>query len=49
MRRLGEAGISLRDTTDALLAQGIRLFADAFRKLLAAVEQQRGATEGGRR
>jgi len=49
MRRLGEAGISLKETTDALLAQGIRLFADAFRKLLAAVEQQRGATEGGRR
>jgi len=49
MRRLGQAGISLRETTDALLADGIQLFAGAFRKLLAAVEQRSGATQGGRR
>jgi transaldolase/glucose-6-phosphate isomerase len=41
MRTLAEAGISLKDTTDALLADGIQLFAKAFRALLAAVEQQR--------
>ena len=44
MRTLAEAGISLKETTDALLAEGIQLFSDAFRKLLDAVAQQsRGA------
>jgi transaldolase/glucose-6-phosphate isomerase len=44
MRTLADAGISLKDTTDALLADGIRIFADAFRKLLDAVEQQSRGT-----
>ena len=45
MRTLAEAGISLKDTTDALLADGIQLFAQAFRTLLAAVERQRRPTD----
>jgi transaldolase/glucose-6-phosphate isomerase len=44
MRTLANAGISLKGTTDALLADGIRLFAEAFRKLLAAVERQSRGT-----
>ena len=44
MRTLAEAGISLKDTTDALLADGIRIFTDAFRKLLDAVERQSRGT-----
>jgi transaldolase / glucose-6-phosphate isomerase len=44
MRTLAEAGISLKETTDALLAEGIQLFSDAFRKLLDAVAQQSRGT-----
>jgi transaldolase/glucose-6-phosphate isomerase len=39
--RLGRAGISLAAVADRLLADGVRLFSEAFAKLLAAVEQQR--------
>src|SRR4030095_9611661 len=52
MRALTETGIALKATTDALLTDGIQLFANAFRKLLAAVEAQRrrtGATRLQRR
>ena len=38
MRTLAETGISLKATTDALLTEGIQLFVDAFRKLLAGAE-----------
>ena len=44
MRTLAEAGISLKETTDALLAEGIQTFSDAFRKLLDAVAQQSRGT-----
>jgi transaldolase / glucose-6-phosphate isomerase len=44
MRTLAETGISLKATTDALLTEGIQLFADAFRKLLAAVDAQSRGT-----
>ena len=44
MRTLAEAGISLKETTDALLADGMQLFAEAFHKLLAAVEAQSRGT-----
>src|SRR4029450_1886492 len=44
MRTLAETGISLKATTDALLADGIQAFVDAFRKLLAAVEAQSRGT-----
>src|SRR5436190_2022313 len=43
MAALADAGISMKSVTDALLAEGVRLFADAFEKLLKAVKtQQRG-------
>jgi transaldolase/glucose-6-phosphate isomerase len=44
MQTLADTGISLKDTTDALLADGIRIFTDAFRKLLDAVERQSRGT-----
>src|SRR5258708_16740755 len=37
MASLAEAGISIQDVTPELLEQGVKLFADAFLKLLAAV------------
>jgi transaldolase / glucose-6-phosphate isomerase len=40
MDMLAEVGISMREVTDRLLAEGVRLFADAFKKLLNAVEKQ---------
>ena len=41
MDTLAKVGISLKDVTDKLLDDGVRLFADAFDRLLAAVETQR--------
>ncbi len=38
MDTLDRLGISMKAVTDRLLDQGVRLFADAFNKLLAAVE-----------
>jgi transaldolase/glucose-6-phosphate isomerase len=38
MRALGEAGISIRQITDRLLEEGIQLFAEAFEKLLRAID-----------
>ncbi|UJS19604.1 MAG: bifunctional transaldolase/phosoglucose isomerase [Candidatus Brocadia sp.] len=40
MKALTEAGISLKEVTDTLLAEGVQLFSDAFEKLLAAVKKQ---------
>jgi transaldolase / glucose-6-phosphate isomerase len=37
MRALGQAGISMKAATDQLTEEGVKLFADAFDKLLAAV------------
>ncbi len=37
MRNLASAGISMKEVTDKLTADGVKLFADAFDKLLAAV------------
>jgi transaldolase/glucose-6-phosphate isomerase len=45
MASLAKAGVSMKDVTDKLLAQGVQLFADAFDKLLKAVGQQ-GKTDG---
>jgi transaldolase / glucose-6-phosphate isomerase len=45
MDDLARAGISMKEVTDKLTADGVKLFADAFDKLLAAVAkstQQRG-------
>jgi transaldolase/glucose-6-phosphate isomerase len=44
LRALAEAGLSLDEVTDALLADGIQLFAGAFRKLLESVERQSRGT-----
>ena len=41
MRALDDVGISMKAVTDKLLVEGVELFADAFRKLLAAVEKER--------
>jgi len=39
MQDLAKAGISMKEVTDQLVVDGVKLFADAFEKLLAAVEQ----------
>lgn len=39
MADLGRAGISMKQVTDKLTDDGVKLFADAFDKLLAAVEK----------
>jgi transaldolase / glucose-6-phosphate isomerase len=40
MADLGRSGISMKAVTDQLTEDGVKLFADAFDKLLAAVEKQ---------
>jgi transaldolase/glucose-6-phosphate isomerase len=40
---LGKAGISMKEVTDKLLADGVKLFADAFTTLLAATGKSAGA------
>src|SRR4029453_7673888 len=40
MKALAENRISMTEVTDKLLAEGVQLFADAFAKLLKAVETQ---------
>ncbi|MHB8485608.1 MAG: bifunctional transaldolase/phosoglucose isomerase [Candidatus Acidiferrales bacterium] len=39
MQNLAKVGISMREVTDQLVDDGVKLFEDAFKKLLAAVEQ----------
>jgi transaldolase len=41
MKDLERAGISMQKVTDKLLDDAIKLFDDAFQKLLAAVEQKK--------
>ncbi|HTW32435.1 MAG TPA: transaldolase [Candidatus Sulfotelmatobacter sp.] len=43
MDDLAKAGISMKEVTDKLTADGVKLFADAFDKLLAAVEKSTSA------
>jgi transaldolase/glucose-6-phosphate isomerase len=43
LKPLAEAGVSLRDATDFLLADGVQKFTDSFDKLLGAVEKKRQA------
>ena len=43
METLERVGISMQEVTDKLLVDGVRLFAEAFDKLLAAVEKTRQA------
>ena len=40
MDDLARAGISIKEVTDKLTEDGVKLFADAFDKLLAAVEKE---------
>ena len=40
MEALERAGVSMKEVTDKLLADGVRLFSEAFDKLLAAVEEE---------
>lgn len=42
MADLGKAGISMKEVTDKLLVDGVKLFADAFRTLLAATGKSAG-------
>jgi len=39
MSDLARAGISMKEVTDKLTDDGVKLFADAFDKLLAAVKK----------
>jgi transaldolase / glucose-6-phosphate isomerase len=43
MENLGKAGISMKEVTDQLLQDGVKLFADAFTTLLAATGKSAGA------
>jgi transaldolase/glucose-6-phosphate isomerase len=48
MRRLDAEGISVREVTNKLLAEGVQLFSAAFANLLRAVEKQAREHGGGR-
>jgi transaldolase/glucose-6-phosphate isomerase len=48
MVALAEAGISMKDVTGKLLAEGVQLFSNAFEKLLKAVEKQSKAAGAGK-
>ncbi|HVH86596.1 MAG TPA: bifunctional transaldolase/phosoglucose isomerase [Terriglobales bacterium] len=41
MQNLAKAGISMKDATDKLLADGVKIFEEAFSKLLGAIEKNR--------
>ena len=43
MAELERAGISMKKVTDQLLVEGLKLFSDAFVKLIGAVEASKGA------
>ena len=43
MEDLAKAGISMKEVTDKLLADGVRLFAEAFKTLLEATGKSAGA------
>jgi transaldolase / glucose-6-phosphate isomerase len=44
MDNLGKAGISMKDVTDKLLVDGVKLFADAFKQLLDATGKTVGVS-----
>jgi transaldolase/glucose-6-phosphate isomerase len=48
MATLKEVGISMKEVTDTLLADGLRLFTDAFEQLLRSVERQSHDVGAGR-
>src|SRR5215470_2124084 len=41
MQNLATAGVSMKDATDKLLADGVKIFEEAFGKLLEAIEKNR--------
>jgi transaldolase len=43
VEKLGTAGIDMNQVTDQLLTDGVRLFADAFQKMLDDIERKRAA------
>jgi transaldolase len=45
MDDLAKAGIAIKEATTKLTADGVKLFADAFHKLLAAVEKSTAQKE----
>ncbi len=47
MLDLGRSGISMKAVTDQLTEDGVKLFAEAFGKLLDAVEKQAKLATGG--
>jgi transaldolase len=40
MSKLAACGISMKEVTDTLVIQGVKLFSDAFEKLLSAIDSQ---------
>jgi transaldolase/glucose-6-phosphate isomerase len=48
MATLAEVDISMKDVTDTLLADGLRLFTDAFEQLLRSVDRQSHEAGAGR-
>jgi len=46
LESLEQIGISLKDVTDRLLSDGVRLFAESFDSLLATVQRKRAAVLG---
>jgi transaldolase/glucose-6-phosphate isomerase len=48
MATLAEVGISMKDVTNKLLVEGVQLFADAFAKLLDALDRQTRQVGAGR-
>jgi transaldolase len=41
---LADAGIDMREVTDELLADGVKLFEDAMNRLLAGIDERRSRT-----
>ena len=44
MENLAKAGISMKEVTDKLLVDGVKLFADAFKQLLDATGKSAGVS-----
>ena len=47
MAGLAKAGVSMKEVTDKLTDDGVKLFEDAFDKLLGAVKTQVAKVAGG--
>lgn len=49
LARLEAAGVSLREVTDQVLADGVRLFVEPFNKLISTIESRRAEMAGQRK